>query len=120
MAASGLLFSAVYVCLGRILTGLGPSNLGALGLGQRLESLQYTVNEAFGAAAATLVGQWLGAGEKRRARSAAADVAMLSAVANVPFAICGVALARPLVRLFTDDVSNHSVAVRPSVRPSIR
>jgi Na+-driven multidrug efflux pump len=85
MAASGLLFSAVYVLLGRLLLAQpgGASNLGALGLGQRLESVQYTVNEAFGAAAATLVGQWLGAGEQREARGAAADVARLSALVNV-------------------------------------
>ena len=45
MAASGMFFSGVYVLLGRILTGLGPANLGALGLGQRLESFAYNVNE---------------------------------------------------------------------------
>ena len=41
MAASGILFSLVYLHLGRILTGLGDANLAALGLGHRLEVKEF-------------------------------------------------------------------------------
>eukprot|EP00614_Pseudopedinella_elastica_P018957 CAMPEP_0172648216 /NCGR_PEP_ID=MMETSP1068-20121228/241156_1 /TAXON_ID=35684 /ORGANISM="Pseudopedinella elastica, Strain CCMP716" /LENGTH=401 /DNA_ID=CAMNT_0013462529 /DNA_START=433 /DNA_END=1638 /DNA_ORIENTATION=- len=103
MAMSNVLFTLSYVALGRVLTGLGPVHLAALGLGQRLESIQYTINEAFAAAAATLVGQWLGAGRPEEARKAARETVKLSAAVNAPLGLLCFLLAPGIIGVFTSD-----------------
>lgn len=103
VSLGGLLFTAVYIALGRILTGLGPANLAALGLGHRVEGLAYTVSEGFGAAAATTVGQWLGAGHEREARAAATHAAKVAFWVMVPIVLGTLVFAKPLVSLFTSD-----------------
>ena len=46
MAAGGIWFSAVYVVIGRIISGEGAHNLAALGLGHRFETAAYTIAQA--------------------------------------------------------------------------
>lgn len=103
ISLGGLLFTAIYIVLGRILSVLGSSNLAALGLGHRVEALAYTVCEGFGAAAATIIGQWLGAGREREARSAARHAAKAAAWVMVPVSVLFIAFAKPIVRMFTSD-----------------
>jgi putative MATE family efflux protein len=57
----------VYVA---IINSLGPLNSAAHGLGVQIEALAYLPGSAFQAAAATLAGQCLGAGEPKRATRA--------------------------------------------------
>lgn len=64
----GALFSAIYIVLTRITTGFGTPAVAALGIGHKLEVLNYFICAGMGAAATTLVGQSLGAGDRRRAR----------------------------------------------------
>lgn len=110
VCASGMLFTLVFIALGRILTSMGPVNLAAMGIGQRLESLQYTVNEAFAAAAATLVGQWLGAGQKSEARRSAWRAVQIAALINVPFAVAGLCFAPQLAACFANDAAVAAAA----------
>jgi putative MATE family efflux protein len=63
----GALFSLIYILLTRVITGFGTPAVAALGVGHKLEVLNYFVCAGMGAAATTLVGQNLGAGESRRA-----------------------------------------------------
>lgn len=70
LALSGLLFSMSYMLLTRIISFYGPNALAALGLGHRIEGLCYNVAVGFSVAAATLVGQNLGAGKPERAEKA--------------------------------------------------
>jgi len=70
VAAGGALFSFVYVVLTRFTSEFGTAALAALGVGHKVESLSYMVCIGFGLAAATAVGQNLGAGSKERAVSA--------------------------------------------------
>ncbi|CAE8602582.1 unnamed protein product [Polarella glacialis] len=91
------------MALGRVLSGLGPSNLAALGLGHRVEALAYTVCEGFGAAASTIVGQWLGAGYEKEARHAAAHAAKFTAWVMVPLSVVMVLFPVPIVSVFTSD-----------------
>jgi putative MATE family efflux protein len=63
----GALFSLIYILLTRVITGFGTPAVAALGVGHKLEVLNYFVCAGMGAAATTLVGQNLGAGEPRRA-----------------------------------------------------
>jgi putative MATE family efflux protein len=69
-AATGVLFSAVYVVIGRTASHFGTPVLAALGIGFRIESWLYMLGVGFGAAAAAVVGQNLGAGLTDRAERA--------------------------------------------------
>ena len=66
-AATGIMFSLIYVALTRTTTRFGTPALAALGLGHRVESWLYTIGVGFGAAAAAIIGQNLGAGLVARA-----------------------------------------------------
>jgi putative MATE family efflux protein len=67
---TGVLFSAIYVVVARTAAAFGTPALAALGLGFRVESWMYVVGVGFGAAAAAIVGQNLGAGQVDRAERA--------------------------------------------------
>ena len=66
-AVTGVVFSNIYVVLTRTTTKFGTPALAALGVGHRVESWSYMVGVGFGAAAAAIVGQNLGAGQVERA-----------------------------------------------------
>ena len=102
-AATGVLFSVVYVVIGRTASALGTPALAALGVGFRIESWLYMIGVGFGAAAAAVVGQNLGAGRVDRAERAgwtmlAAATAPALVAATLSFAVPGL-----LVGLFTRD-----------------
>jgi putative MATE family efflux protein len=69
-AATGVMFSLIYVLMTRTTTTFGTSALAALGVGHRVESWLYMVGVGFGSAAAAIVGQNLGAGRMDRATRA--------------------------------------------------
>lgn len=71
LAAEGAVFSLIYVLLTRTTTSFGTAPVAALGVGHKLEVLNYFVCAGMGSAAITLVGQSLGAGDPRRAVRAA-------------------------------------------------
>ncbi len=80
-------FSLVYLWFSHLASALGPAALAVVGIVNRLESLCYLPADGFGAAAATVVGQNLGAKRPRRALwgawSAVAAGAALSVVLTV-------------------------------------
>jgi len=67
LALEGALFSFIYILLTRVITSFGTPAVAALGVCHKLEVLNYFVCAGMGAAATTLVGQNLGAGDSRRA-----------------------------------------------------
>ncbi len=67
LGLEGALFSLIYIVLTRVTTGFGTAAVAALGVGHKLEVLNYFVCAGMGAAATTVVGQSLGAGDTRRA-----------------------------------------------------
>lgn len=69
-AATGVMFSLIYVLMTRTTTTFGTSALAALGVGHRVESWLYMVGVGFGAAGAAIVGQNLGARRIDRATRA--------------------------------------------------
>lgn len=71
LAAEGALFSLIYIVLTRTVTSFGTASVAALGVGHKLEVLNYFVCAGAGAAATTLVGQNLGAKDTLRAARAA-------------------------------------------------
>ena len=102
-ALTGSFFSVIYVLLTRTTTRFGTPALAALGLGHRVESWLYMVAVGFGAAAAAVVGQNLGAGQVERARRAGwISVGYAMIPATVVFALM-LLVPAPLAGLFTDD-----------------
>ena len=103
LASSGVVFTLVYMTIGRIASGLGENYLAAMGLGQKFEAVAFTVCEGFRLACATLVGQWLGAGLPARA-GAAARIAVKTCMATmVPFAIALFTFGSVLVGMISSD-----------------
>lgn len=105
ISASGVGFALVYVVLARLISGYGPEQIGALGVGHRLEALPFFVCVAFGIGAATMVGQHQGAGDPGAAERSVRAAVTLALIAMVPFTIALLALAEPLFALFTDDAA---------------
>jgi putative MATE family efflux protein len=70
LGLEGALFSVIYILLTRQTTGFGTAAVAALGVGHKLEMFNYFICAGMGAAATTLVGQSLGAGDTARAARA--------------------------------------------------
>ena len=70
LGLEGAFFSVIYILLTKVTTGFGTAAVAALGVGHKLELLNYFVCAGMGAAATTLVAQNLGAGSPARAARA--------------------------------------------------
>ncbi|MFO7609214.1 MAG: MATE family efflux transporter [Candidatus Krumholzibacteriia bacterium] len=102
LAVEGALFSLIYIGLTRITTGFGTPAVAALGIGHKLEVLNYFVCAGMGAAATTLVGQNLGAGDERRAARAAWRTLFLTVIPVGGVTALLVAFPEHAVAVFSD------------------
>jgi putative MATE family efflux protein len=84
-AATGIVFSIIYVGIARIATPFGTPALAALGIGHRIESWLFMIGVGFGAATAAIVGQNLGAGRPDRAERAGW---LAAAYCSIPGIVC--------------------------------
>ena len=111
-AMTGVIFSLIYVVMTRTTQRFGTPALAALGLGHRVESWMYMVGVGFGAAAAAIVGQNLGAGQPDRAARAGWLTLALTGVPGV--LACSALLMFPtaLARLFSTDAAVIAEAAR--------
>ncbi|MBL7033647.1 MAG: MATE family efflux transporter [Candidatus Delongbacteria bacterium] len=100
---TGIIFSLVYMILTRILTDFGPEPIAALGIGHRVEYISWLLAMGYSTAAATIVGQNLGAGDidrvKRGVRHALLAAVTLSGILAVVYFIG----AEHCVRIFTGE-----------------
>ena len=110
-ALTGITFSLIYVALTRTTTRFGTPALAALGLGHRVESWLYTIGVGFGAAAAAIVGQNLGAGRPDRAERAGWITLGYASVPALIASIAAVLIPERLAGLFTTDPAVLDVAV---------
>jgi MATE family, multidrug efflux pump len=102
-AATGVLFSLVYVVMTRTTTRFGTPALAALGIGHRVESWLFMIGVGAGAATAAIVGQNLGARRPDRAERAGwLAVAFCTALGAV---VCVLELAAPqwFASIFSND-----------------
>ena len=104
-ALTGVIFSVIYVLLTRTTTMFGTPALAALGVGHRVESWSYMVGVGFGAAAAAIVGQNLGAKQVARAERAAWIATGFAMTLGLLAAIAEYSFALDFGRLFTTDPS---------------
>jgi len=99
----GTLFSLNYLLFSAVAARFGDAALAVIGISNRLESITYLAADGFAVAAATLVGQNLGASRPERAERGA-----WLATATVSAAAAGLTLIlllfpRELFRIFTPD-----------------
>ena len=98
-----LLRSAMSAALMRIVASCGPAAVAGYGLGLRWHMFILMPAFALGNAAATLVGQNLGARQPERARRSAWLAVGIDVTIMALFAVLALVAATPLVRLFTSD-----------------
>ncbi len=111
LGVEGALFSLIYVLLTRVTTNFGTPALAALAIGHKLEMFNYFVCAGMGAAATTLVGQNLGAGDPRRARRCAWRALYLTALPVGLVTLAMVSFPQAAVRVFVDDPSVLALGV---------
>lgn len=102
-AATGVMFSLIYVFVTRSATQFGTPALAALGIGHRVESWLYMIGVGFGAATAAVVGQNLGAGRVDRAARAGWLATGFCSALGVVFCVLQLAIPERFASLFTTD-----------------
>jgi len=110
-ALIGILFSVIYLFLARLTGSFGAGALAALGIVNRLESVNYLTASAVGLGVSTLVGQNLGGGLADRAETAAHRGAWIVSLTTGAAAIGFLVWPEWIARLFTDDPVAVSEAV---------
>ncbi len=105
IAFSGLMFSVSYMFLTRVITRFGPEALAALGLGHRIEGLSYFAAVGFSVAAATLVGQNLGAGKPERAEKSAWLTILYISILLLVVSLVYFFFSGNIIRFFINDAS---------------
>jgi putative MATE family efflux protein len=103
LAAEGTLFSVIYILLTRVTTTFGTPAVAALGVGHKLEVLNYFVCAGMAAATTTLVGQNLGAGEPERASRCAWRALFLTLLPVGAVTAALVAFPKISVAVFIDE-----------------
>jgi putative MATE family efflux protein len=104
-------FSLVYLWFSHLASGLGPAALAVVGLVNRLESLCYLPADGFGAAAATIVGQNLGAKQASRAWRGAWSAIAAGASLSVALMVVYLAAPAPILGLFSGDAAVAELGV---------
>ena len=102
-AVTGMVFSFIYVALTRTTTRFGTPALAALGLGHRIESWLYMIGVGFGAAAAAVVGQNLGARQVDRAARAGWITVGFAMIPAGVMEVASLAIPETLAHFFPDD-----------------
>lgn len=111
-AATGVVFSLIYVVMTRTTQQFGTPALAALGLGHRVESWMYMIGVGFGAAAAAIVGQNLGAGQPDRAARAGWLTLAMTGVPGVTWCLALLTFPTVLAGLFSTDDAVVGEAVK--------
>ncbi len=110
MASQQLVFVGVYWFLIDIVHRFGPSAGAAMGIGNRMEALSYLTCQGFSIAAATMVGQNLGAGNPDRAAKGAWVAAALAIGVTAINSILLLLFNQPLAAIFSPDAAVQQIA----------
>ena len=103
ISCSGVAFSIVYLFVNRITAQFGTTAVAALGIGNRIESVNYMFAWGFSIAAATLVGQNLGARNPKRAAELARKTLLLVSVYTTITTALFLLFPRAIMHMFVDD-----------------
>ena len=111
IAGHQLVFVIVYWFLIGYVHQFGVAAGAAMGIGNRMESFSYLTCYGFSVAAATLVGQNLGAGQPERATRCAWGAVGLGIGLTMVFSALFLGLPRLIASVFTDDPQVLQIAV---------
>jgi putative MATE family efflux protein len=103
ISISGIVFSVVYLFVNRITAEFGTPAVAALGIGNRIESINYLVAYGFSIATATLVGQNLGARNPERAADLTGKTIKLVSVFTGAMTVVFLLFPEAIMRIFVDD-----------------
>jgi len=103
IALNGALFAFVYIGLTWVIAKFGSTAIAAIGLGHKIEALPWFISYGFSIAAATLVGQYLGAGRTKDAERAVWRALLVAALMVGGFVVVTIIWAEQIVRFFIDD-----------------
>jgi putative MATE family efflux protein len=100
---SGISFSVIYLFVNRITAQFGTPAVAALGIGNRIESINYLVAFGFSTAVATLVGQNLGARNPDRAAELTHKTILLVSGFTGVMTVIFLMFPESIMRIFVDD-----------------
>jgi putative MATE family efflux protein len=109
-ALSGIMFSLVYIPVANVTVRFGDEALAALGIGHRVESVSYMVAVGFSYAAATVVGQNLGAKKPSRAERGAWLAALMMILYCLLTGLAFFLFSNEIARIFGSDPLQLSLA----------
>ncbi len=105
ISISGIVFSVVYLFVNRITAQFGTPAVAALGIGNRIESINYLVAFGFSTATATLVGQNLGAKNPERAADLTRKTLKLVSIFTGAMTVVFLLFPESIMHIFVDDIS---------------
>ncbi len=103
LALNGMFFSLTYIGLTAVIAIFGSNAIAAIGIGHRLESFPWFISYGFSVAAASLVGQYMGAGKPEEAARVAWRCSGIATAFIVVFCLVILLYVEPLIRFFIDD-----------------
>lgn len=110
-SVAGIVFSVVYLFLNKITALFGTEAIAALGIGNRSESLSYLTCFGFSMAAATLVGQNLGADKPARAEESAWRTGLIVVLITGFISIMFISFPKYISGFFISDEKVIEIAV---------
>ncbi len=103
IALNGAIFSITYVGLTWVIARFGSESVAAIGIGHRIESFPWFFTFGFNIAAATLVGQYLGANQPELAAKATWRCCAASFIFVLAFIAAVYLSIGSIIQLFIDD-----------------
>jgi putative MATE family efflux protein len=110
VGSMSIVFSLVYVGLTRVVSGYGTAAVAALGLGHRIESVNYLICVGFSHATGALVGQNLGARNMERLRETVIRALRLVTLVILPFVSVMIVWPGWLAERFIEDEATVALA----------
>lgn len=111
ISISGVMFSIVYLILSKVAAPYGDFVVASFRVGQLVESVSFMVCFGFGQAAASMVGQNLGAKLPKRAEKSAWCAIAVISVITFCFSFLFYFFSKPITSLFTNDPQMMTAAV---------
>ncbi len=111
IASHSFVFVAVYWFLIKIVHQFGTTAGAAMGIGNRMESFSYLICSGFSVAAATMVGQNLGAGKPERAARCAWGATGIAIGVTLTVSVFFLTIPRTIASIFTDSPEVLDMAV---------
>jgi putative MATE family efflux protein len=108
-AIIGMLFSVVYIVFASSASRFGPASMAIIGIANRIEAVSYLVAVAIGLAAATIVGQNLGAGQPERAEKVIRTGIRWVLWFSLVLMVIMLTVPNVFISLFTADPEVHRV-----------